>query len=103
MKPAQPKTDSKQPSAWIKWVVVAGVSLCGGVILHLLEGNLQSGDFIISIAGIIGTTFVPFAVAMLVAIFIRGWAGVWVGTTSPSSSSDSCHLVLALKPSRRKI
>jgi hypothetical protein len=71
---------SFKASVWIKILLIGLISLCGGEIIEYLKGNLFEGDITNSIARIVGIAFVPFALAMIFAAFIRGKASYWVGS-----------------------
>lgn len=74
---AKSKPFSETASA--KWLFVAAASICGGVVVYRFDARTQQIPFTIYLATVLGNAFVPFAVAMLIAVFVRGRAGIAVG------------------------
>ena len=52
--------------------ILAGASFCGGIIIHFAARRSFTGVILMDLAGLVGTAFLPFAVAMLVEVLIKG-------------------------------
>ena len=62
-----------------KWLMVAAASFLGAVIVRILKREPFSGIILMDLASLIGLAFIPFAAAMLVAVFIKGKPGIVIG------------------------
>ena len=59
--------------------MVAAASFLGAVIVRNLKREPFSGIILMYLASLVGLAFIPFAAAMLVAVFIKGKAGIVIG------------------------
>ena len=77
----QPVLLRQKDKTWIlaKWLIVSVISLCGALLVRFCGHERFSGVLAIDLASLIGTAFVPFAGAMLIAAFVKGRAGIVVG------------------------
>src|SRR5882672_2304148 len=77
----QPAELEQKPRTRIlaKSVAVAAASISGAVALRVFARQQSSGVALYDLAGLLGTAFVPFAGAMVVAVFVKGRAGIIVG------------------------
>jgi hypothetical protein len=58
----------------IKFLVLGGAAELLAVVERLLVHQSFTGVIAFDVAGILGTAFVPFAPAAVVAAFVRDWA-----------------------------